>query len=82
MSVATFTLIRLFRFLPIPHRQGGSAILHSRKRLVQRAEECHKLIIFADEMAIAMVVCVTGRRWGEYVRAPPLLPFNLNPKEK
>lgn len=82
MSVATFTLIRLFCLLPIPHRQGGSAILHSRKRQAQRDEECHELIIFADEMAIAMVVCVTGRRWGEYVRAPPLLPFNLNPKEK
>ena len=29
---------------------------------MQRAEECHEMIIFADEMAIAMVVCVTGRQ--------------------
>lgn len=58
------TLIRLFCFLPIPHRQGGSAILCCRKRLVQRDEECHEMIIFADEMAIAMVVCVTGRQVG------------------
>ena len=64
MSVATFTLIRLFCFLPIPHRQGGSAILYSRKRQAQRDEECHEMIIFADEMAIAMVVCVTGRQVG------------------
>lgn len=64
MSVATFTLIRLFCLLPIPHRQGGSAILHSRKRQAQKDEECHEMIIFADEMAIAMVVCVTGRQVG------------------
>ena len=62
MSVATFTLIRLFCFLPIPRQQGGSAIQHSRKRQAQRDEECHEMIIFADEMAIAMVVCVTGRQ--------------------
>ena len=62
MSVATFTLIRLFRFLSIPHRQGGSAIQHSRKRQAQRDEECHEMIIFATEMATAMVVCVTGRQ--------------------
>lgn len=49
---------------PVHPMSGGSAILHSRKRLVQRAEECHKLIIFATEMAIAMVVCVTGREVG------------------
>ena len=34
----------------------------SGKRLVQRAEECHEMIIFATEMATAMVVCVTGRQ--------------------
>ena len=29
---------------------------------MQRDEECHEMIIFATEMAIAMVVCVTGRQ--------------------
>ena len=29
---------------------------------MQRDEECHEMIIFATEMAIAMVVCETGRQ--------------------
>lgn len=32
------------------------------KRQAQKDEECHEMIIFATEMAIAMVVCVTGRQ--------------------
>ncbi|MDY5599223.1 MAG: hypothetical protein SPF66_05975 [Bacteroidaceae bacterium] len=62
MSVATMTLIRLFCFLPIPHRQGGSAILYSRKRLVQRDEECHEMIIFADEMTTGRQVEIGGMK--------------------
>lgn len=41
---------------PAHPTSGGSAILHSRKRQAQRDEECHEMIIFADEMAIAVVV--------------------------